>query len=102
MKNYHSITAKDFLDQINNSSEKPFGMSQWGNPTMWTNEKLGAKIIGDIKISFPPTSDDQLEKIKDEMINSTELPPAHFAKLDHLQKQTKDPDLLRVFKLVPL
>ena len=90
------------MADINGSEEKPFGMSQRGNPTIWTNQKLSGGIIGDIKISFPETSDDQLQKIKNEMINSSEQPPAHFARLDHLRKEMKDPNLEKVFRLVPL
>ena len=96
------MPSKDFLADINSSEEKPFGMSQRSNPTTWTNQKLGGGIIGDIKISFPETSDDQLQKIKNEMINSTEQPPAHFARLDHLRNEMKDSNLEKVFRLVPL
>ena len=88
------------MADINGSEEKPFGMSQRRNPTIWTNQKLGGGVIGDIKINFPQTSDDQLQKIKNEMINS--IVPAYFARLDHLRKETKDSNLDKVFRLVPM
>ena len=86
------------MADINGSEEKPFGMSQRSNPTTWTNQKLGGGVIGDIKINFPQTSDDQLQKIKNEMINSTV--PAYFARLNHLQNELKDSNLEKVFRLV--
>ena len=94
------MPSKDFLADINSSEDKPFGMFQRSNPTTWTDQNLGGGIIGDIKISFPETSDDKLQKIKTEMINSTEQPPAHFARLDHLRKEFKDSNLEKVFRLV--
>ena len=96
------MPSKDFLADINSSEDKPFGMSQRGNPTTWTDQNLGCGIIGDVKISFPEISDGQLQKEKNEMINSSEQPPAHFARLDHLRTEMKDPNLEKVFRLVPL
>ena len=94
------MPSKDFLADINSSEDKPFGMSQRGNPTTWTDQNLGGGIIGDVKISFPEISDGQLQKEKNEMINS--IVPAYFARLDHLRKETKDSNLDKVFRLVPL
>ena len=99
-KTCESMPSKDFLADINSSEEKPFGMSQRSNPITWTDQKLGGGIIGDIKISFPEISDGQLQKIKNEMINS--IVPAQFARLNHLQKELKDSNLEKVFRLVPM
>ena len=95
------MSAKMCLNQIKEAKKKP-------NPMIWRNRQFNKKVKGDMKVWFPtcptdattPIFDRPIEEIKNELINSKELPPAHFASLEQLHKLT-DPDLKKVFRLVP-
>ena len=98
---YLSMSAKMCLNQINEAKNK-------SNPMIWRNRQFNKKVKGDMKVWFPtcptdpttPIFNRPIEEIKNELINSKELPPAHFASLEQLHKLT-DPDLKKVFRLVP-
>ena len=98
---YLSKSAKMFLTRFNNAKKT-------ANPMIWQNHNFNG-VKGDIKVWFPTCPTDPttplfqrpIEEIKNELINSEELPPAHFAGLNQLYKLT-DPDLKKVFRLVPL
>ena len=99
---YLSTPAKMFLRRLNDAKKK-------SNPIIFSGQTLKGGARGDIKVWFPTCPTDPLtplferpvEEIKNELINSTELPPAQFARLGQLYKLT-DPDLKKVFRLVPL
>ena len=99
---YLSIPAKMFLCRLNDSEKK-------SNPKIFKNQTLKGGAWGNIQVWYPTCPADPLtplfkrpiEEIKNELINSKELPPAHFARLVHLYKHT-DPDLKKLFRLVPL
>ena len=98
---YLSRSAQKCLTQIDHTKKKT-------NPMIWNNLTFKGGVKGDIKVWFPtcpsksrtPLFERPIEEIKNELINS-ELPPAHFARLGQLYKLT-DPDLKKVFRLVPL
>ena len=98
---YLSTPAKMFLRRLNDAKKK-------SNPVIFRNQTLKGGARGDIKIWYPTCPTDPLtplferpiEEIKNELIN-TELPPGHFTGLGQLYKLT-DPDLKKVFRLVPL
>ena len=98
---YLSTPAKMFLRRLNDAKKK-------SNPIIFKNHTLKGGARGDIKVWFPtcptdpitPLFEQPIEEIKNELINSKELPPAQFARLGQLYKLT-DPDLKKVFRLVP-
>ena len=97
---YLSTTAKTFLTRLNDAKKKT-------NPIIFKNQTFKGGARGDIKVWFPTCPTDPLtplferpiEEIKNELINSKE--PSHFPGLEQLYKIT-DPDLTKVFRLVPL
>ena len=99
---YLSTPAKMFLRRLNDAKKKT-------NPTIFSKMTLKGGARGDIKVWYPTSPTDPItplferpiEEIKNELINSKELPPAHFERLGQLHKLT-DPDLKKVFRLVPL
>ena len=99
---YLSTPAKMFLRRLNDAKKKT-------NPTIFSKMTLKGGARGDIKVWYPTSPTDPItplferpiEEIKNELINAKELPPAHFERLGQLYKLT-DPDLKKVFRLVPL
>ena len=97
-----SKSAKTCLTEIQNGEKL-------SNPKIWKTHTFKEQVKGDIKVWFPtcptdpttPLYDRPVEEIKNELITSKELPPAQFPSLVTLMKNT-EPDLRKVFRLVPL
>ena len=102
MKTLLSKSAKTCLTEIQNGKKL-------SNPKIWNNHTFKGQVKGDIKVWFPtcptnpttPLYDRPVEEIKNQLATSKELPPAHFERLGPLLKHT-EPDLKKVFRLVPL